>query len=248
LTLENFRKAQHRYVDRLSSYIPSDARAILDVGCGTGALAQFLLSKGYAVEALSPCEHQEMLVRERLGPSFPFYRKRFEDFRAHDPYDLILMSESAQYIKLPHLFKVAGSALTENGYLLVADYFRLQPLRYYRNCRVESYFMAQAEDDGFCLVASEDITESVLPTIELGRHYFDRFAVPLIDIAQTYLRREFPRSVKLARFFFRRQIDKLHHYLFQKAPERLDTEKFQKAVTCKILLFKKDSPLSTAGQ
>lgn len=239
LNLENLRRAQQRYAERLVRHIPRGTRTILDVGCGTGALAEFLVSRGYQVHALSPCEHQERLVRERLGDAVPFHRARFEDFASEQRFDLVLMSESAQYIKLRHCFKKAAAVLTPAGHLLVADYFRLQPTQNYRSSRVESQFMAQAAVDGFELAASDDITESVLPTLKLGKILFDRYAQPVVEVARTYISREFPWSSRVVRFFFRRRLDKLQYYIYTKAPERLDAERFRREVKYKMLLFRR---------
>ncbi|MCH8220401.1 MAG: hypothetical protein IIA76_03540 [Proteobacteria bacterium] len=91
--------------------------------------------------------------------------------------------------------------------------------------------MAQAAVDGFELSASDDITESVLPTLELGKILFDRYAQPVVDIARTYISREFPRLSRIVRFFYRRKLDKLQYYIYTKAPERLDAERFRRLVT-----------------
>lgn len=238
LTIDNFRRAQERYTDRLVGMIPETTRTVLDVGCGTGALAAKLLSRGYQVDALSPCEYQERLVRERLGEEVPFHRTRFEDLQVERQYDLVLMSESSQYIKMRLCFKKAKEVLQPDGHLLVADYFRLRDTRYYRSSRVDALFMAQAEEDGFEVVASEDITEGVLPTLRLGKQLFERFALPVVEVAQEYAHREYPRWTRLVKRLFRKRLEKLHHYIYAKAPERLDADRFRQEVRYKILLFK----------
>ena len=41
LTLNDIKKAQLRYIDHLSSFIPKDTKTILDVGCGIGGTLNF---------------------------------------------------------------------------------------------------------------------------------------------------------------------------------------------------------------
>ena len=48
LTLANMKEAQQRYEDLLISKLPGDARKILDVGCGTSAMTQRMLSRPYS--------------------------------------------------------------------------------------------------------------------------------------------------------------------------------------------------------
>ena len=46
LSLQDIKNAQYRYIDHLASFIPSETKTILDVGCGIGGNTSFLLKKG----------------------------------------------------------------------------------------------------------------------------------------------------------------------------------------------------------
>ena len=65
LTLNDIKKAQHRYIDHISSFIPKDTKTILDVGCGIGGNSEYLLNKGYYLEA-GNCIPSEASGREIL--------------------------------------------------------------------------------------------------------------------------------------------------------------------------------------
>src|ERR671919_636193 len=78
---------------------------ILDVGCGTGIMAENLKKSGYNVEGLSPDIYQKELFTDRTQSTL--HLCCFEDFIPSVQYDCIIMSESSQYIPLPHLFDVA---------------------------------------------------------------------------------------------------------------------------------------------
>ena len=56
ISLNDVIEAQERYIEHLSSFIPKGISNILDVGAGIGGNSQFLITKGFDVDALSPDE------------------------------------------------------------------------------------------------------------------------------------------------------------------------------------------------
>ena len=60
-SLNEIKNAQKRYIQNLTSYIPNEVKLILDVGCGIGGNALFLINQGYNVETLSPDDYQKMI-------------------------------------------------------------------------------------------------------------------------------------------------------------------------------------------
>ena len=67
LTLQDLKIAQLRYAEHLCSYIPSNVNSILDVGCGIGGNAKYLLSKGFDVETLSPDDYQKKVISDKFN-------------------------------------------------------------------------------------------------------------------------------------------------------------------------------------
>ena len=66
LSLQDIKNAQYRYIDHLASFIPSETKTILDVGCGIGGNTSLFIKKGYSLEALSPDSYQKSVIKKSL--------------------------------------------------------------------------------------------------------------------------------------------------------------------------------------
>ena len=232
LDLEGMRSAQERYAERLASYIPEGVETILDVGCGTGAFSAMLKERGYRVEGLSPDPHQQQLYAERVDE--PFHLTRFQDFVPAKSYDLVMMSEVAQYIWLPSFFP-AVRRVTPGGHLLLADYFRVRvdgelprgsghPL---------DEFLAEAEREGLEVVEREDVTEQTAPTVDLSQDLVETYAEPALQLVGEYVESRYPWVLTLGRMLFRRRVARL-----LASRENLDGETYRKARRYLILLYR----------
>ena len=216
LTMENLRRAQERYIAHLISFIPQGVRTVLDVGCGVGGNAIRLRKDGYAVEALSPDPSQREMFIEKTRDEIPFHLTRFEDFEARTKYDLVLMSESVQYIKVREGFEKCRHCLKEGGFLLTADYYLRKPLPrenvMSESGHVEEEYLKAAREYGFRVVRSDDITPYVIPTLDLGRLVYDTYAKPTIELIHDVLKTRLPTLYKVGRFFVGRRIAGLFKY------------------------------------
>ena len=96
----NVYQAQENYANYLLKNIPKEVKSILDVGCGSGKFAEKLIKNGYFVDCVSPSSNLNKHVKERLGNSVEIFETRFEDLLTRKSYDLILCSESFQYLLL----------------------------------------------------------------------------------------------------------------------------------------------------
>lgn len=124
LTLTRLRVAQENYAAKLFSFIPEGTKTVLDVGCGIGGNAAYLCDRGFSVERLAPDALQQERFIQNTNGKVPFYLTRFEDFHSSNSYDLVLLSESSQYIAVDDLAQGAACLLSNGGYLLVADMMR----------------------------------------------------------------------------------------------------------------------------
>ena len=67
LSIDDIVKAQGRYIEHLSSFIPEDVKKIIDVGCGVGGNAEYLKEKGFEIDVLSPDTYQEEFINNNTS-------------------------------------------------------------------------------------------------------------------------------------------------------------------------------------
>ena len=209
MSLDGLKVAQERFSGYLCDLIPDGVKSVLDVGCGIGATARMLDGRGYEVEGLSPDPYHRSLFVRRTGR--PCHLARFQEFEPPRRYDLLLMSESAQYIWLDRFFPAVRRAAAPGGHLLIADYFTAErtdgPLG--KSGHLLDDFLSLAEESGLTLESSEDITDRVAPTLDLAELWFERYVEPVVSVASDVLNSRHPLLARLGLRLFRRRLDKL---------------------------------------
>ncbi|MBC8104384.1 MAG: methyltransferase domain-containing protein [Cytophagales bacterium] len=207
----NLRRAQENYTDLLVSYIPAGVRTILDVGMGTGALAQRLLGEGYEVDCVSPSPYLTERARTLLGQGPCIFECRYEELQTERRYDLILFSESFQYIDLPHTLSVSDAHLREGGHLLICDFFRKDtpdrgpfggghPLAEFRR-QVAQYPLLQP-------IADVDITRETAPNLDLTADLVTQLIAPARDRVFHWAATSYPLLSRALRGAFRRPLER----------------------------------------
>jgi MPBQ/MSBQ methyltransferase len=212
LTLARFRTAQEAYATKLFSFIPEGTKTVLDVGCGIGGNAACLKERGFTVEGLAPDPFQQQRFTQQTNGQIPFHLTKFEDFAQTHFYDLILFSESSQYMAADDLAQGAARQLNVGGYLLLADMIRTDAKYHegiFSNCHVAGVLHEALTQAGFNLVKAEDISTQVAPTIDLGIANFRTFGLSTIKYIADLLAIAVPPLHKLLRWVFNRWVKKL---------------------------------------
>jgi MPBQ/MSBQ methyltransferase len=206
-TPAQFRVAQQAYADRLLSFVPADIKTILDVGCGIGGNAAHLLSQGFSVAGLAPDPLQQGHFLERTQGKAPFYLTRFEDFQSSETYDLLLFSESSQYIAAADIAQGSRRLIHPGGYLLIADMFR-KSAEYnegiFSNCVIAAELATALKQQGFEQIKVEDISTQIAPTIDISLYYFQTFALTTLKYISQLVAIAVPLLHKLGQVAFRK--------------------------------------------
>ena len=232
LGVAGLESAQERYTQTLLAWIPPGVRSILDVGAGTGATARRLRDEGFEVEGLSPDPYQQELFARRVDR--PFHLGRFQEFEPAKTYDLVLMSESSQYIWLDSLFPAVRRACPA-GHLLVADYFTVgEDDGEKQSGHPLDAYLAAAEAAGLELLRQEDVTEATAPTLELASLWQDRYLDPSLTMLGEHLASKYPRLSRVGRWLVGGWIDRK----LRDGRKQSDAEEFRRRKCYQLLLFR----------
>jgi len=212
LTIERLQVAQEAYTSKVMGFIPEGTKTILDVGCGSGGNTAYLLARGFAVEGLAPDPFQQERFLNYTHGEAPFHLSTFEDFTASHSYDLILLSESSQYISAEDIARCTSKLVNSGGYLLIADMMRSDPSYkegIFSNCHVVTEIHNTLQQSGFTLAKTEDISAHAAPTIDLAILNLKRFGISTVTYVSDLIAIAVPPLHKLLRWAYGRWLQKL---------------------------------------
>jgi MPBQ/MSBQ methyltransferase len=242
LILENFQAAQERYLSNLIDSIPKGVKTILDVGCGVGGNAAKLLSLGYQVTGICPDPYQGQLFRKNTKGKAGFKLTTLEKYNNDQKFDLIIMSESVQYIPFGEGFKKISQLLRPTGHLLISDYFKKGTAKNVENLPSASLadYLKEVDKAGFKVIKKQDITEGILPTLDYGTDVYVNYIRPVLSCILTTLQVHLPPLYWMLNMFFKFRIKgKSIKQIIVNNLVPLERDVFRKYLTYQVMLIKR---------
>ena len=235
----NLKKAQENYAELIFSHIPGGVKTILDVGCGSGKTAEQLVARGYTVDCVSPGQILTAYAQNMLGDKVDFYQCRFEDLVTDKKYDLILFSESFQYIPMDKSIPGALKLLNPGGYIIASDFFHTDPegrSKLGGGHDYETWLQYKASFPVKTLV-EQDITAETSVTIDIVNQLNKEVIKPVWGSAWSLAEERFPFIIKIIKKIYRKKLQKLEE---KHLTGKRNGELFRKYKKYIFYLFKAD--------
>jgi SAM-dependent methyltransferase len=236
--IANWPKAQAHHSELILSHIPAGVKTILDVGCGAGAFSQKLVRHGYKVESVSPSPLLAQEARKRLGDDCRIYETKFEHLETESRFDLILFSESFQYVGMGKSLPKVVRLLNPGGHLLVCDFFKkdaegggvLGGGHYLQK------FYDRMSQQPFEPVVDKDITAEVSPTMDLVNDFLQQAGLPVRDLVYQLTQSRYPLLSRFIAWKYRRKLQQIDDKYFS---GRRNAETFRRYKSYRLLLYKR---------
>jgi cyclopropane fatty-acyl-phospholipid synthase-like methyltransferase len=209
--VQNLYQAQENYTQFLLSNIPAGVKTILDVGCGSGKIAETLLNKGYKVDCVSPGNLLTKYVMNKIGSRIEMFNSRFQDVQTDKRYDMVLFSESFQYMPFKDSMSGAAKYLNKGGHVMISDFFKTDAegksllgggLPYNEWLEAKKLFP-------FTIIKEQDITQETSKTIDIVNELSQEVLLPTWRVVFMLAEDRFPTLMKLVKWKYKKKLDKM---------------------------------------
>ena len=185
-----------------------------------------------------PSEFLAKKIKAKLGKNSIIHVCKFEDLEESQSYDLILFSESFQYVLMEQSINKIVSMLPKNGHLLICDVFHknvtgVSPMR---GGHRWDLFENQISKSSLKQITNLDITAETAPTYDFLNQLLNEVVIPISDISGNYLNFNYPKLSKILKLKYRKKLDKIEKVWYS---GELTGENFIKFKSYRLLIYKK---------
>jgi MPBQ/MSBQ methyltransferase len=242
--LEELRRGQAAFTAEVVKLVPPEAKRVLDVGTGRGETARALGANGAEVVTLSPDRNQGRWLAREPHPKVAFVPSRFEDFdsRTGAAFDVVVFSESSNYVAMDNLLAHSAALTGPQGSLVIAaPFLRRKSSAVYQDMHPLSELYARLEQSPWRLRKELDFTENVAPTLRIGRRLLQRRVVPSARAIDGYLAEHGPLPLRMLGWLFRSYRRRGLALLEYELPTLLDERAFARDVAFLFLVLTKET-------
>ena len=237
LNIDNLKQAQDYHSDQIINSIPKNIDTILDVGSGSGGLAEKLIEKKFTVECVSPSEYLSDAIEQKLNNKVKVHRSTFENLNIDKKFDLVIFSESFQYVNIQKTLSKVPNFLNENAHFLICDFFRKPDTstKLLGGGHAWDEFCNEISSTSFENILDQDITIETARTYDLINKIINNVAEPVRDLSAKYLESNYPKIMKLLRWYLDQKIKRINRIYFS---GNMTGETFINLKTYRLLLYK----------
>jgi len=237
LNIDNLKQAQDYHSDQIINSIPKNVDTILDVGSGSGGLAEKLIEKKFTVDCVSPSEYLSDAIEQKLINKVKVHRSTFENLNIDKKFDLVIFSESFQYVNIKKTLSKVPNFLNENAHFLICDFFRKPDTstKLLGGGHAWDEFCNEISSTSFENILDQDITIETARTYDLINKIINNVAEPIRDLSAKYLESNYPKIMKLLRWYLDQKIKRINRIYFS---GNMTGETFINLKTYRLLLYK----------
>jgi hypothetical protein len=193
---------------------------------------------GYKVDCVSPSHFLAQQAGQLLGNASRIFECFYEQLQTENRYDLILFSESFQYIGMEAAFTKTLELLNPEGHMLICDYFKKETIeKYYISGGhpLHAFYDTIARYP-FRSIQDIDITDQTAPNLDVLNDVFQKAVGPTVLLTQQLLENRYPIASKVVKWLYRKKINRINEKYFQ---GHKTGQTFKQCKSYRLLLYKK---------
>ena len=170
--------------------------------------------------------------------SFPFIDiYNIMNLNIDKKFDLVIFSESFQYVNIQKTLSKVPNFLNKNSYFLICDFFRKPGTgnKLLGGGHAWDEFYNEISSTSFENILDQDITIETARTYDLINKIINNVAEPVRELSAKYLESNYPKIMKLLRWYLDQKIKRINRIYFS---GNMTGETFINLKTYRLLLYK----------